>query len=72
MVTPTVTPRVTPRITSTVIPALTALALSHADSLYRAIDQHRAALQVWLDWVPSTQSLEDSRQFIRSAIALSA
>ena len=76
MVTPTVTPRVTPRNTSTVTPritlALTALALSHADSLYRAIDQHRAALQVWLDWVPSTQSLEDSRQFIRSAIALSA
>ena len=51
---------VTPTVTPTVIPALTALALSHADSLYRAIDQHRAALQVWLDWVPSTQSLEDS------------
>ncbi|MEO5914627.1 MAG: GNAT family N-acetyltransferase [Luteolibacter sp.] len=37
----------------------------HAEALFHVTDQNRAYLRVWLPWLDSTRTAEDTRAFIR-------
>jgi len=41
----------------------------HADALFALSDRSRDYLRVWLPWVDATHSVEDTRRFIREALA---
>jgi len=48
---------------------LEVLDLPHADAIFRLVDADRARLGAWFAWVEGTRRPEDTRAFIRSAIA---
>lgn len=41
----------------------------HADALFALSDQNRNYLREWLPWVDATRTVEDTRRFIRDALA---
>jgi ribosomal-protein-serine acetyltransferase len=41
---------------------------AHTQALFELIEQNREHLRVWLPWVDSTRTLEDTRQFVRFAL----
>ena len=45
------------------------LEMKDAEALYHLIDKNRLFLSNWLPWVEGTTSVQDSREFIASAIA---
>lgn len=47
---------------------LVPLELGHAEEIFRVVDEHRDDLREWLPWVDGTQTVEDTREFIRSVI----
>lgn len=44
------------------------ISLSHADELYRLTDDNRKFLNKWLPWVKHTNSVKDTREYIKKCL----